>query len=153
MFRRDVPGDARLGRHIVLDPGLPLGDAHVRLLPHVAGVQRRRLRLPRHPRARLRFESSAPASRCSRARGRVDQGPHGRAEGRRRGVVQRRRSQEDELTSHKPLPSNNYLLGHITYHIERPSRPSRAADPERARCKWQASRRRGSAPPTPRAAS
>ena len=39
MLRRDVPGDARLGRHLVLDPGLPLGDAHIRLLPHAPGAR------------------------------------------------------------------------------------------------------------------
>ena len=38
VFRGDVPGDARLGRHPLLDPGLPLGDAHVRLLPHAPGT-------------------------------------------------------------------------------------------------------------------
>ena len=92
-----------------------------------AGLQRRRLRLPRHPRARLRFESSAPASRCSCARGRVDQGPHGRTEGRRRRLVQRRRREEDELMPRgapdKSLPSNNYLLGHITSN-DRHHRPA-----------------------------
>ena len=44
MLRDDVPGDARFGRHPVLDPGVPLGDAYFRLLPYVAGVQRKEIR-------------------------------------------------------------------------------------------------------------
>ena len=78
------------------------------------GVQRRGLHLPRHPCAVVWPQGAASPPRRARPRRGDDQGPHGRAEGRRGGVVQRRRSQEDELTSHKPLPSNNYLLGHIT---------------------------------------
>ena len=35
---RYVPRHARLGRHPLLDPGLPLGDAHVRLLPYAPGT-------------------------------------------------------------------------------------------------------------------
>ena len=104
---------ARLGRHLVLDSRLPLGDAHVRLLPHAPVFNGATAHLQRHPRARLRPQGRALRRRCSGAR-EDDQGPHGRAEGRRGGVVQRRRSQEDELTSvFTPSPSAA-LLGHTS---------------------------------------